>query len=68
MISAFGTLPPGVRVLVTTRPVDFRRGADGLAATVHIALPSSHATLPWRAWYPHAFCQATSYRQFIVFA
>lgn len=29
MISAFGTLPPGVRVLVTTRPVDFRRGADG---------------------------------------
>ena len=25
--------PTGVRVLVATRPVDFRRGADGLAAT-----------------------------------
>ncbi len=37
MISALsGSLPPGVRVLVATRPVDFRRGADGLAATVSI--------------------------------
>jgi transposase len=27
-------LPPGVRVLVATRPVDFRRGADSLAALV----------------------------------
>ena len=26
--------PPGVRVLVATRPVDFRRGADSLAAMV----------------------------------
>jgi hypothetical protein len=26
--------PAGVRVLVATRPVDFRRGADGLAAVV----------------------------------
>ena len=26
--------PSGVRVLVAMRPVDFRRGADGLAATV----------------------------------
>jgi len=25
-------LPPGVRVLVATRPVDFRKGADSLAA------------------------------------
>ena len=32
MISALsGSLPAGVRVLVATRPVDFRRGADGLA-------------------------------------
>ena len=26
------TFPAGVRVLVTTKPVDFRRGADSLAA------------------------------------
>jgi transposase len=26
--------PAGVKVLVTTRPVDFRKGADGLAALV----------------------------------
>ncbi len=26
------TIPPGVRVLVATRPVDFRKGAHGLAA------------------------------------
>lgn len=38
MISGFGTLPPGLRVLVATRPVDFRRGADGLAATVQSTL------------------------------
>ena len=39
MISALsGSLPPGVRVLVATRPVDFRRGADGLAATVQSIL------------------------------
>jgi transposase len=25
-------VPPGVRVLVATRPVDFRKGADSLAA------------------------------------
>ena len=32
-------LPPvGVRVLIATRPVDFRRGADGLAATVQTML------------------------------
>ena len=39
MISALsGSLPAGVRVLVATRPVDFRRGADGLAATVQSIL------------------------------
>ena len=27
-------LPPGVRVLVATKPVDFRKGAEGLAALV----------------------------------
>jgi transposase len=27
-------VPPGMRVLVATRPVDFRRGADSLAALV----------------------------------
>ena len=30
--------PSGVRVLITTRPVDFRRGADGLAAVVQTVL------------------------------
>ena len=25
-------VPPGARVLVATKPVDFRRGADSLAA------------------------------------
>jgi transposase len=39
MIAALsGSLPPGVRVLVATRPVDFRRGADGLARTVQSIL------------------------------
>jgi transposase len=27
-------LPSGVRVLIATRPVDFRKGMDGLAALV----------------------------------
>lgn len=39
MIAALsGSLPSGFRVLVATRPVDFRRGADGLAATVQSIL------------------------------
>ena len=39
MIAALSeSLPPGVRVLVATRPVDFRRGADGLARTVQSIL------------------------------
>lgn len=33
-----GGSPAGVRVLVATRPVDFRRGADGLATTVQSIL------------------------------
>jgi transposase len=33
-----GTPPAGVRVLIATRPVDFRRGADGLAAMVQSVL------------------------------
>lgn len=28
------TVPAGLRVLIATKPVDFRRGADGLAALV----------------------------------
>ena len=31
-------IPAGMRVLVATRPVDFRKGADGLAALVREAL------------------------------
>jgi transposase len=39
MIPALSGAPPaGVRVLIATRPVDFRRGADGLAATVQSLL------------------------------
>ena len=39
MISALsGSVPAGLRVLVATRPVDFRRGADGLARTVQSIL------------------------------
>src|SRR5262252_1852304 len=33
-----GTPPAGMRVLIATRPVDFRRGADSLAATVQSVL------------------------------
>ena len=33
-----GTPPAGVRVLIATRPVDFRRGADSLAAMVQSGL------------------------------
>ena len=32
------TVPAGIRVLVATRPVDFRNGADGLAALAREAL------------------------------
>ena len=32
------TVPAGIRVLVATKPVDFRKGGDGLAAVVHEAL------------------------------
>jgi transposase len=32
------TVPSGIRVLVATRPVDFRKGCDGLAALVRETL------------------------------
>jgi len=32
------TVPAGLRVLIATKPVDFRRGADGLAALVRETL------------------------------
>jgi transposase len=32
------SVPAGMRVLVATKPVDFRRGADGLVALVHETL------------------------------
>jgi transposase len=32
------TVPAGVRVLIATKPVDFRKGADGLAALVRETL------------------------------
>ena len=31
-------VPPGVRILLATRPVDFRKGMDGLAALAQQAL------------------------------
>ena len=53
MISALsGSLPSGVRVLVATRPVDFRRGADGLARTAQSILqqdPFSGTVLVFRS-------------------
>lgn len=45
-------LPPGVRVLIAMRPVDFRKGADSLAALAKEALgqdPFSGAVLVFRA-------------------
>jgi transposase len=38
VIPAAGVLPGGVKVLVATRPVDFRKGMGGLAALVQDAL------------------------------
>ena len=46
------SIPAGVRVLVATRPVDFRRGADSLAALAKEALrqdPYSGVVLVFRA-------------------
>lgn len=45
-------VPPGVRVLVATRPVDFRKGADSLAALAKETLvqdPFSGAVLVFRS-------------------
>lgn len=45
-------LPPGVRVLVATRPIDFRKGADSLAALAKETLkqdPFSGTVLVFRA-------------------
>lgn len=46
------TIPPGVRVLLATRPVDFRRGAHSLAALAAEVLaedPFSGAVIVFRA-------------------
>jgi transposase len=45
-------VPPGVRVLIATRPVDFRKGADSLAALAKEMLaqdPFSGAVLVFRS-------------------
>ena len=45
-------VPPGVRVLVATRPVNFRKGADSLAALAKETLaqePFSGAVLVFRS-------------------
>ena len=46
------SVPPGVRVLLATRPVDFRKGAHGLAALAAEALgqePFSGTVIVFRA-------------------
>ena len=46
------SLGPAVRVLVATKPVDFRKGADGLAALAKEALgqdPFSGTVIVFRA-------------------
>jgi transposase len=35
-----------IRVLVATKPVDFRKGADGLAALVRERMRGAHRMLP----------------------
>jgi transposase len=50
-------LPAGARVLLATRPVDFRKGAHalaGMAAEVLDAEPFSGAVLVFRARWPAA--------------
>jgi transposase len=45
-------VPPGMRVLIATRPVDFRKGADSLAALAKETLaqdPFSGAVLVFRS-------------------
>jgi transposase len=45
-------VPPGVRVLIATRPVDFRKGAESLAALAKQTLaqdPFSGAVLVFRS-------------------
>jgi len=43
-------VPPGVRVLIATRPVDFRKGADSLAALAkETQYPFSGAVLVFRS-------------------
>ena len=45
-------VPPGVRVLIATRPVDFRKGADSLAALAKETLaqdPFAGAVLVFRS-------------------
>jgi transposase len=32
------TVPVGIRVLIATKPVDFRKGADGLVALIREGL------------------------------
>lgn len=46
------SVPPGVRVLLAARPVDFRKGSHGLAALAAEALgedPFSGAVMVFRA-------------------
>ena len=56
--------PAGVRVVVATRPVDFRKGADGLAAIAQSVLMLAEAgEMPGVAvCRMDGFCEQTFYR------
>ena len=46
------TIPAGTRILLATRPIDFRKGAHGLAALAQAALgedPFSGTLIIWRS-------------------
>jgi hypothetical protein len=40
-------VPPGVRVLLATRPVDFRKGGRGLAALAAVEFAALFDGLDW---------------------
>jgi transposase len=59
------TVPGGMRVLVATKPVDFRRGADSLAALVREQLqhdPFSGTIFIFRSAQHTTFCIQSSKR------
>ena len=65
------TVPAGIRVLVATKPVDFRKGGDGLAALVREALgedPFSGTIFPNEPTAPGAVLETAGARGISVAA